>query len=701
MEILHLKLFISKVDISLTQNIIENDLFRLMDDNSPIHNKSFNIDDLPKEIIDFVQTYGDFKEDTRSGLNGLTAQYWVSYIDMIDLYHNFSRSTRCGNLELYIYTLRMITIFNQPNYARWSVRIHDNILKNDETHPTLADEFRKGRFGVKRTSKNFSRMPIDLTLEQTINAEAANQRTGINSLTNLISARQRWAQSHFLRMSVVTRLLDKLDLNTKEVVTSDLKISKMKQNANSIATIVQHIEERINPFSSDLDKEYLVNIETGKVANTDTTTFLLSVASAGNDVRLKFIDEVNERLARFEEPIKRNKLLTFANEGKKVDVKTKVTQLKMERNLYGRLLCVAIKRSIDLSVLLKYPITPVPLSMGHVDGTIAATPKSKFANHLEKIATSINPTSIDVYIIDGMFFLRSVKYFPSTFESIADYIIKKLCNFKAKRIDLVFDRYQSPSVKDVERTHRGADQISQYKIISPLQERPNDMISALRSNEFKNSFIEFLYEEWQNEQYSGIISDKTLFVTSKERVVSLKNDERGFVVNTEYHLFSNHEEADYRLLLHISDVDEYANIVVRATDTDILVILLGNLHKFTNKHIWMEVGKANDLRFIDTLVIGNHLGTMLCKSLPGFHAFTGCDYSPAFVAKGKIRPFKILQKDSTYQAAFAQLGSRNLTPTLVSNIESFACKIYGNFKTDKIDEVLLHQFLHAFDVKKK
>ena len=64
-------LFISKVDISLTQNIIENDLFRLMDDNSPIHDKSFNIDNLPKEIIDFVQTYGDFKEDTRLGLNGI------------------------------------------------------------------------------------------------------------------------------------------------------------------------------------------------------------------------------------------------------------------------------------------------------------------------------------------------------------------------------------------------------------------------------------------------------------------------------------------------------------------------------------------------------------------------------------------------------------------------------------------------------
>ena len=41
--------------------------------------------------------------------------------------------------------------------------------------------FKKGMFGIKRSSKSFSRSPIDLALEQTINADAANQRTGIGS----------------------------------------------------------------------------------------------------------------------------------------------------------------------------------------------------------------------------------------------------------------------------------------------------------------------------------------------------------------------------------------------------------------------------------------------------------------------------------------------------------------------------------------
>ena len=53
-----------------------------------------------------------------------------------------------------------------------------------------------------RTCNSSSRSPIDLALEQTINADATIQKTGISSLTNSVSARQQWVESHLLRMSV-------------------------------------------------------------------------------------------------------------------------------------------------------------------------------------------------------------------------------------------------------------------------------------------------------------------------------------------------------------------------------------------------------------------------------------------------------------------------------------------------------------------
>ena len=179
-----------------------------MNKDSAIHRANFTSVSLSKELMTLIDDYNKFKENTRKGLNGLTAQYWMIYVELVDLYHNFSCGTRSGNIELYVHSLELITdIFfcsNLSNYSRWSVRLHDNLLKIEETHPSLAREIRCGRFGVKRTSKNFSRMPIDLTLEQTINADAASQRTGILSITNSVSARKRWVQSHFLRICGIT-----------------------------------------------------------------------------------------------------------------------------------------------------------------------------------------------------------------------------------------------------------------------------------------------------------------------------------------------------------------------------------------------------------------------------------------------------------------------------------------------------------------
>ena len=85
-------------------------------------------------------------------------------------------------------------------------------------------------------------MPIDLTLEQTINADAVNQPIGISAFTNSISARQRWAHSHYLRISVVSHLLEKLDLNHKEDVSANLQGSKKRKNAETLKSISSHIE---------------------------------------------------------------------------------------------------------------------------------------------------------------------------------------------------------------------------------------------------------------------------------------------------------------------------------------------------------------------------------------------------------------------------------------------------------------------------
>ena len=96
---------------------------------------------------------------------------------MLHLYHEFIRSIRSGDLELYICLLRIINCFfnfNHPNYTRWLVQYHDNFLKLSKTH--VYGEFNKGCFGIKRTKKDFLWLTINLTMEHKGNADTGSQQ---------------------------------------------------------------------------------------------------------------------------------------------------------------------------------------------------------------------------------------------------------------------------------------------------------------------------------------------------------------------------------------------------------------------------------------------------------------------------------------------------------------------------------------------
>ena len=106
---------------------------------------------------------------------------------------------------IFIYTLTIYIIF--PVYSSlstttimheglWSITTISRKMQN--TYPQVYEDFRNGCFAINRTSKQFSCVPVDLTMEQTIKANAACQRTGISVLINSISERERDVIINFL-----------------------------------------------------------------------------------------------------------------------------------------------------------------------------------------------------------------------------------------------------------------------------------------------------------------------------------------------------------------------------------------------------------------------------------------------------------------------------------------------------------------------
>ena len=62
---------------------------------------------------------------------------------------------------------------------------------------------------------------------------------------------------------------------------------------------------------------------------------------------------------------------------------------------------------------------------------------------------------LDTVIINVMFLLRQQ---ISTYKKLDQNILKEALNMKTKRADLVFDVYESPSIKDIERKSRGNEE---------------------------------------------------------------------------------------------------------------------------------------------------------------------------------------------------------------------------------------------------
>ncbi|GFV95586.1 hypothetical protein TNCV_4575871 [Trichonephila clavipes] len=162
----------------------------------------------------------------------------------------------------------------------------------------------------KNRQKPFLRIPIDLTLEQTINAEAARCLSGITHFTNSLAARQLWTKSHMLNF-------------------------------------------------------------------------------AG------------------------------APKKKKVTLGNKVIELRMQRDLFGRLIGISMTNKVDVEKVLGFPLMPIPTSMYHT--------------------------------YDGFFMLHIMKEVPQNFDGISKKFLKMISQFKSSRIDIVFDQYFTPSIKDCER----------------------------------------------------------------------------------------------------------------------------------------------------------------------------------------------------------------------------------------------------------
>ena len=225
----------------------------------------------------------------------------------------------------------------------------------------------------------------------------------------------------------------------------------------------------------------------------------------------------------------------------------------------------------------------------------------------------------------------------ASYESIALRILGSVCSGRASEVHICLDKYLDNSLKASERELRGAVNVN-YEITGPEQSIRQSGQKLIHNINFKDELARFLLREWMKAHYSAYIEGKVVYASYGGKCYQYISDEDHNVhVSQPQHLQGNHEEADTLIAFHDINATP-GDIMVRASDTDVMVILisaLGQLPKEIRgrRNIIMDCGNGNTRRYID---VSNIIDTLeernlgLAKAIPGCHAFTGCDFTAAF-----------------------------------------------------------------------
>ena len=145
------------------------------------------------------------------------------------------------------------------------------------------------------------------------------------------------------------------------------------------------------------------------------------------------------------------------------------------------------------------------------------------------------------------------------------------------RLDVVWDCYKPDSLKSFTRQCRGNGETFRVANNTSL---PRNWNSFLRMDSNKTNLYKFLSSALNS---GNIPIAKVLLTTYEDHVLSPS------AVDLSHLQPCTHEEADYRMMLHMMDAQQQGSrkIMIHATDTDVLVLAIATASSLPVKYGWL------------------------------------------------------------------------------------------------------------------
>jgi hypothetical protein len=451
-----------------------------------------------------------------------------------------------------------------------------------------------------------------------------------------------------------------------------------------VKALVTTIEEMGNPFL-DESADLLV-LDSKVIVNATVVETVRKIESIGNK---QYSEYVEQRLVKATTPISdtlsKQQLPLFSRALTKTHSRSQLeaADLKVDRDLMSRLYISCQTRATNLDEFFMHENHPYPPSLSD-HGKLRASNKSDLVPCLEDFVTPVSdPPAVDTIILDGAAVVHQLE--PRTAKTFNEYAVtvflpyidRQLQLHEAQRIDLVWDSYIPDSLKASARQKRGKG--IRRRVLGKTKV-PTNWKQFLLVDENKVELFDFLTHAAMERQQT----ERVVYATDKDNVLCSQPD-----ADCEYISPCNHEEADTRVFIHASDAANKGSqkLLIRTVDTDILVLAVAYVERLGVQELWVAFGTGKKFRYLPAHQIFQALGSVKAKSLPMFHAFTGCDTVSAFAGKGKKTAWAVWRVYPEVTNSFNELSRSNDTISVenAASVERFSILLYD--RTTQLSDI--------------
>lgn len=572
-----------------------------------LQNQSFN------EIVNKFEDKIKFLDNK----DNKTLQLWIMYFRMISVLNDFLYAERTGDWNLHLKSIQlMIPFFHVSGHLPYakSATIYLQDMKDLKTtmDPSDYENFTtKGYWTVRRKDKYWSGNFTDQTIEQTL-MKLLSVQGGPFKRGATDSVVFQWIQGAITTQDLLEGLLEYCGISFKKSEQhKDSTDTRQKVDAEALRKLKSYFETH-NPFSY----HELVSIATNVVAD-DRINVLEAFPKGVNIMSDIYKSKGNFRDLHLK---KVNKVLTLQHMIGTLTVQDDV--IPIEPNLIFQRISLIKATPEEKKHFFEYELSPYPQTLFDECG-FRKNNKSDLYTYFEEITENLHDTEKFGYVIDGGMLLHQTKWKTGQmFSEIMDHYIKILKKTYGQCICVVFDGYNTPSIKAWERNRRKKNYFcAEYNInySSKLQVAQEKFLSNSKN---KARFIEL---------FKARLIENNIFCTQAEG------------------------DAD-RLIVSTAMTNPFPDrrMVVVSQDIDVLLILTTLTSLLPDNQVFYFIKPvSSSLTVPEKAYSTNSLNNKLpncIKHLLFLHAYSGCDTTSAFWGRGKRVFFEIFENFETLHA---------------------------------------------------